>query len=89
MREEKYLGLNFTIIPRQEIPYGELVEVKENIWSLPLRNREYIYNKNNYILMYCEEYDGYRLVTNDPTHYLPIKEVYSDWNIYKEYKGEN
>ena len=80
MKEKKYLGLNFSIIPRQEIPYGKLVKLK---------NKEYIYNKNNYQLMYCEKYDGYRLVTNDPTHYLPAKEAYSDWNIYNKYKEEN
>ena len=89
MIREKFLGLNFTIIPRQEIPYGKLVETENEGWRFPLRHKEYIYNKNNYTLMYDKEYDGYRLVTNDPTHYLPIKEVYSDWNIYNKYKEEN
>lgn len=68
MTEERYLGLNMSVIPKDAIPFTEHLE-----------NRESIENEKGDILIWIPNYKGYLLLTNDPTDYLHISRVYSHW----------
>ena len=67
--DDMYLGLNFRVISRDQIPFADQT----------LRDRERIVNTEGDELIWIEKYKGYLLLTDDPTHYLPINHVYSKW----------
>lgn len=67
---EEYLGLNFRHIPKEKIPFYEI-----------LKDRDCIKNTNGYKLLYFEEDNAFRIPTNNPNDFLPIDQVCTKWEI--------
>lgn len=66
--KNKIYGLNFENIPRGAIPYNE-----------PLENCDILENKDKTAIMYMEEGDGFRIITNDPTVHLTASAINTVW----------
>lgn len=58
--ENKYLGLSFQSIPKEEIPFD----------SSDLKDYDMLTNGYGEALIYREEIKGYIFVNNDPTRFL-------------------
>jgi hypothetical protein len=68
--EEIYYCLNGTSIPRNEVPFD----------FIELKNNDIIENHSKTAqLMYFEEFWGYRLVTNDYSRFLSLKQLQQTW----------
>lgn len=67
--EERYYGLNMSIIPKEVIPFiGE-----------SLHDRDTIENSYGDVLVWMSSWHGYALLTDDPTRFLSISRIYSHW----------
>ena len=67
MVRERYLGLNFAPIAKEDIPYtGEKLE-----------KNDMIENPNGIQLLYMNSY--YILITNNHSDFLPNSEVFTHW----------
>ena len=67
--DKEHWGLYGTVIYSEDIPYkGE-----------KLYDCDMIKNSSGFTLMYRKDYNGYFLITNDATDFLPNNERSSQW----------
>lgn len=66
--DERYYGLNQQFIPKDVVPFDG-----------PLQDRDRIENSNGVQLIWIDKHKGFLLFTDDPTKYLSINNLYSQW----------
>ena len=66
--KNRIYGLNFESIPRKAIPYTE-----------PVSNCDILENVRGAHIMYMEEGDEFRIITNDPTKHLTESDINTLW----------
>ncbi len=83
-------GLGGSYIYRKDLlaKYREKFPKGYCVWAIIPVEADRFYNER-WKLYYVKKDDAFLLMTDNPCiHFLPIEEIYKEWNTYKDYKEE-